>query len=77
MATKVKCELFLAMNEDGDWSVNEDAQEASNSVAENSGGACIRTVQLLVTMAPPEIAEVPVDVPDEAGETKQVKAKAV
>jgi hypothetical protein len=66
----------LAMNEDGDWSVHEDAQQAFDSVAENGGGACIRTVRLVVTMAPPEIAEVPVDVPDEAGETKQVEAEA-
>jgi hypothetical protein len=74
--TKIECPIFLAMNEDGDWAVNEDAQEAANSVAENNGGAAIRTIRLIVKMAPPAITEHEVDVPDEAGETKEVEAEA-
>lgn len=74
MTAKVTCEIYLAMNEDGNWAVNEDAQEAANSVAENFSGACLKTVKLTVKMAPPEVAEHEMDVPDEAGETIETEA---
>jgi hypothetical protein len=73
MANKVRCEFHLAINEDGDWAVEEDAQEAANRLADNNGGACVRTIKISALVMPPEIADVEVDVPAEAGHTVEVQ----
>jgi hypothetical protein len=70
-------EIWLSVNEDGNAAVSLDgADEAPEALIENSGGGAVRTVKLAVMMTRPEIAEVDVTVPDEAGEAQQVEAKA-
>jgi hypothetical protein len=69
--------IWLAVNEDGESAVSMDgASDAREALVDESGGAAIRTVKLAVTMALPEVTEVDVEVPDEAGETQQVEAVA-
>jgi hypothetical protein len=62
-------EVFVCINEDGDYVVDLDADEVLTACIENHGGMAFRTVKLMVTMAAPEIAAVAVRVPDEAGKT--------
>jgi len=66
--------LFVAMNEDGEWEADADASEATNRVAENSGGTMVRVVQVTLTLSPPVMSEVEGTVPDQAGETVELKA---
>jgi hypothetical protein len=74
--TKVECKIFIAMNEDGGWIVCNDESEALTKLGEDEGGYSARVVKLTVKMTPPTIIETEVDVPDEAGETKEVEAEA-
>ncbi len=68
--------IWLSVNEDGDAAVSMDgADEARESLVDDYGGNVIHIVKLDVTMALPEVEDVEVDVPDEAGET--VGAEAV
>lgn len=65
---KKTCELFIAMNEDGDWIVQTEESEALSRLAEDCGGYQARVVKLTVKMAPPKMSEAEVDFPDEAGQ---------
>jgi hypothetical protein len=76
MTDKVTCEIFIAMNEDGGWIVCTDDSEALSNLAESEGGYHARVVKLTVKMTPPAMTEAEVDVPDEAGETKEIEAEA-
>jgi hypothetical protein len=67
-------EIFVCLNEDGDYVVTTDADDALSECQESMGGQAFRTVKLMVTMAAPEIAAVAVRVPDEAGETVAAEA---
>jgi hypothetical protein len=70
-------EICMAINDDGDASVSlEKASTARESLVQDYGGACVRVVQLRVSMALPEVEEVDVEVPDEVGQTQQVEAEA-
>jgi hypothetical protein len=62
-------EVFICMNEAGDYVVDIDADEALPNCLETHGGQALRTVMLMVTMTAPEIAEVAVRVPNDAGQT--------
>jgi hypothetical protein len=74
---KSNIELWLSFNEDGDAAVSlEGSTEAREALVEEYGGAAIRTVKFTLTMALPEVTEVEVEVPDQAGETQQVQVKA-
>jgi hypothetical protein len=73
---KIDCEIYIAMNEDGGWIVTSDDSEALSTLAENEGGWLARVVKVTVKMTPPVIAEATVDVPDEAGETKEIETEA-
>jgi hypothetical protein len=74
---KSNFEVWLSVNENGDAAVSlEGPDEAREALIEEQGGAAIRTVKLAVTMALREIAEVEVEVSDEAGEIREVEAKA-
>ncbi len=66
--------FFVCMNESGDFEVGTDESDTANALAENQGGVCVRTVRFIVNMSPPNIEEVEVDVPDEAGKTTTVEA---
>lgn len=74
MPERKKVEVFVSINEDGDYYVGTDASEASEGLTENVGGEMCRTVKLTLSITPPAITEVAVDVPDEAGSTVQVEA---
>jgi hypothetical protein len=74
---KSNFEIWLSVNEDGYAAVSLDGPtEAREALVEDQGGGAIRAVKLSVAMALPEIAEAEVEVPDEAGETKQVEVAA-
>jgi hypothetical protein len=74
MTDKKTIEVFIAMNEDGDWIVEPDESDALSKLAEDVGGYHARVVKLTVKMAPPKMTEATVDVPDEAGQTLETKA---
>lgn len=61
------CEIYVAMNEDGDWVVCSDESEALGKLAEDCGGYHARVVKITIRMSPPVMAEAAVDVPDDAG----------
>jgi hypothetical protein len=74
---KSSIEVWLSVNDDGDAGVSlEGSTESREALVEEFGGAAIRTVKVTVSMAPPEITEVDVDVPDQAGETQKVEVEA-
>jgi hypothetical protein len=61
--------IWLAVNEDGDAAVSmEGSAEARQALVEDYAGASIRTVEIRVTMALPEITKTSIDVPADAGE---------
>jgi hypothetical protein len=72
MTKLIDCELWLAMNEDGDWIVTGNEDEALERLAEDAGGYQARVVKITVKMSPPAMAETTVTIPDEAGELKAV-----
>jgi hypothetical protein len=74
--SKVTCEIFLAMNEDGDWIVETDESEALSKLAEDQGGYHARVVKIAVKMTPPMMTAASVDVPDEVSETTRIEAAA-
>jgi hypothetical protein len=77
MADKVKCELWVAINEDGDYVVSTaDSAEALSDLIENWGANAARVVKLTALIRPPAVedAEV-VDVTDEAGERPELAAE--
>jgi hypothetical protein len=76
MTDKKTCEIYVAMNEDGDWIVETDESEALSKLAEDCGGYHARVVKLTVKMAPPKMAEAVVEVPDEAGQTVGIETEA-
>jgi hypothetical protein len=76
MTTKIECEIYLAMNEDGCWEINTDADDAIVALRDNYGGAVVRTIKLTAKVAPPQIEEAELDVPDEAGTTEALEAEA-
>jgi hypothetical protein len=69
MTDKITCEIFLAVNEDGDWIVANDESEALQKLGEDAGGYQARVVKVIVKVAPPVMTEVAIEVADEAGET--------
>jgi hypothetical protein len=75
MALK-EIELFVAMNEEGDYEAAAEAEVARDSLNENSGGHCCRIVKLVLKMSPPAydkpVAEI--TIPDTAGETVILEA---
>jgi hypothetical protein len=71
---KKSCEIFIAMNEDGDWVVVTDESEALSKLAEDEGGYHARVVKIIVNMAPPVMTEVEVEVANEAGSTVEASA---
>jgi hypothetical protein len=66
-------EIWIAMNETGDYEVGRDEDAAIERWDENCGGIARRLVQLRVTMSAPDVPSVDVSVPDDAGQTVVVK----
>ena len=76
MPDKVEAEIFIAMNEDGNYVVSADDNEVLELFDSDVGGICRKVVKLTVKITPPEVEEVSVDIPDTAGETTQVEAES-
>lgn len=76
MTDKVTCEIFLAMNEEGEWIVTDLEEHALEKLAEDMGGYHARVVKLTVKMSPPVMSEATITVPDEAGETSSIETEA-
>ena len=73
MTDKHQIEIYIAMNEDGDYMAATDGTAARELLIDDYGGDLIRIAKLNVTMVPPVIAEASVTVPDDAGETVGAK----
>jgi hypothetical protein len=66
----VLAEVYIAMNEEGEYEVGTTEEEAGERLMDNHGGYMSRIVRLPVRMTPPKAMEAPaVDIPDEAGTT--------
>jgi hypothetical protein len=77
MTDKVKCELWVAINEDGDYVVsNADGAEALSDLLENWGGNAARVVKLTALIRPPVVEDTAeIDVADDAGERPELAAE--
>ena len=71
----VTVEIFIAMNEDGGYVVSKDESDVLELLTENEGGWRARVVKLNVKMTPPQLDEVNVVVPDEAGKVEAQPAE--
>jgi hypothetical protein len=69
-------EVWVCVNEEGEYAVGKDAEDATNGVLENHGATALRTICLKAMIARPEVTTIEVTVPDEAGETVQVAEAA-
>jgi hypothetical protein len=67
-------EIFVAMNEDGDYEAAAEAEVAHDSLRDNSGGHACRIVKLIVKMSPPAYEEPPavIEIPESAGATVEM-----
>jgi hypothetical protein len=66
-------EVWIAMNEDGDYEVAKDEDDVVDLWNENVGGLSRRLVKLRVTMSAPVVTEADVNVPEEAGQTVNIE----
>jgi hypothetical protein len=73
---KAHFEVFIAMNEEGDIEVGTDAEDAADRLSGNQGGYHCRIVRIGGFMTPPRLAELTVDIPDDAGETQSIESPA-
>jgi hypothetical protein len=64
----IDCEIWIAMNEDGDWVVVREESEARERLDEDAGGYYIRIVKVTVRMSPPVMTEAIVTIADDVGE---------
>lgn len=71
MSNKDEIEFYIAINEEGNFEVDQDLAEAINNLNDNHGYSALRTVKMTAKIALPVVIETEVDVPDEAGETQQ------
>lgn len=63
-------EIWVAMDEEGNVSVTTDVDVLGEKTAElgsDNGTYAVRVVKLVLNMEPPEVQDVEVDIPDEAG----------
>ena len=60
-------EVYVCLNEEGDYVAASDAQDALNQCME-LGGQAFRTVKLMVTMAAPDIPAIAIRVPGQEGQ---------
>jgi hypothetical protein len=73
---RIEIEIVICMNEDGDFTVGTDESDTATELADNYGGVCMRAVKLKARMAPPQVTEAEVDIPDDAGAISNVEAEA-
>lgn len=68
------CEIFLAMNEHGDWVTEYDESDALTKLQEDQGGYHCRIVKVVVHMTPPVMHTAEVTMADENGVTRAMSA---
>jgi hypothetical protein len=66
-------EVWIAMNEDGDYEVAKDEDDVVDLWNENVGGLSRRLVKLRVTTSAPVVTEADVNVPEEAGQAVNIE----
>lgn len=65
---KHEVEIWLSVDSEGNAAVSvESADDAREKLADNMDGGDIRTVRILATIALPQVMEVDLDIPDDAG----------
>jgi hypothetical protein len=69
-------EIWICMNEEGEYEIGTSSEDAATNLLENHGAFAMRTVCMNVMMAKPELQEIEVTVPDEAGDTVTVVPEA-
>lgn len=72
MTDKIKCEIMVAVNDDGHFVVCKDDTDVVELMNDEYGGCAIRVLKLNVHVTPPTPIEVNVNIAAEAGETIQV-----
>ena len=75
MINKIECEIWIAMDEDGNWRVSKEQDDVISDISDERG-LCIRTARVTVKMAPPQVAEFEVDIPDDPSETEEEEKAA-
>ena len=76
MTEKVECEIWIAINEDGAWVTGEDVDSTVEKLMSEYTSFAIRTVKITAKITPPTIIKTELDIPDEAGEIRQIEATA-
>ena len=76
MTDKMECEIFIVMDDCGNYAVGATADEVNEVFDRDIGGSVRRTAKIIAKMAPAVLSEATVDIPDEAGSTDQVEAEA-
>jgi hypothetical protein len=65
---KHEIEIWLSVDSEGTAAVSvESADDAREKLADNTSGGDVRTVRLMATITLPEVIEVDLDIPDDAG----------
>jgi len=65
---KHNIEIWLSVDSEGAAAVSiESADDAREKLADNMGGSDVRTVRLMVAITLPQVTEVDLDIPDDAG----------
>jgi hypothetical protein len=73
----VVAEIYIAMNEEGEFEVGTSEEEAGERLVDTYGGCMSRIVKLPLLMTPPRTMEAPgVDIADDAGTTVAVEDAA-
>ena len=77
MSDKTHFEVFVAMNEGGDYEVGLDQEDAADRLQGSHGGYQCRIVRLGGFMTAPTLVETPsIDISDNAGETMELETEA-
>lgn len=78
MTEKIEIEVWIIMDEDGDYAVGGDRDEAIENFDNNIGGSGPRrVVKRTMLMTPPAVEEGPeIDIPDNAGEIEDASDEA-
>lgn len=69
MSDKTTVDIFVAINEDGTYWVDNDIDDVRANADE---GYALRIVHLKVAITPPAWTEVECDIPDDAGDTIEI-----
>jgi hypothetical protein len=78
MAGKHEIEVFVAINEDGDFGAGNSDETAKEQLDNDHGGYVCRIIKLKLLITPPAYEEpiATINVPDQAGVTAAVETEA-